>query len=88
MADAPPPDFHVDAELAARLVSSQHPDLAAPLTLVANGWDNAIFRLGDDLAVRLPRRVLAVAKPRTTRIEACRSCSVTTRCAPGWPVGE
>ena len=58
--DAPPPDFHVDAELAALLVSSQHPDLAGPLTLVANGWDNAIFRLGDDLAVRLPRRVLAV----------------------------
>ncbi len=60
MTDAPPPDFHVDAELAERLVSSQHPDLSGPLTLVANGWDNAIFRLGDDLAVRLPRRVLAV----------------------------
>ena len=58
--DAPPPDFHVDARLAARLVSSQHPDLAGPLTLAANGWDNAIFRLGDDLAVRLPRRSLAV----------------------------
>ncbi|MCD2440904.1 aminoglycoside phosphotransferase family protein [Agromyces sp. SYSU K20354] len=60
MSDAPPPDFHVDAELAARLVSSQHPDLAGPLTPVANGWDNAIFRLGDELAVRLPRRELAV----------------------------
>ena len=59
-ADAPPPDFHVDVGLAARLVSSQHPDLAGPLALVANGWDNAIFRLGEDLAVRLPRRVLAV----------------------------
>ena len=58
--DAPPPDFHVDAQLAARLVSSQHPDLAGPLTLAANGWDNVIFRLGDDLAVRLPRRSLAV----------------------------
>lgn len=61
MTDAPPPDFDVDAELAASLVASQHPDLAGPLTLVANGWDNAIFRLGDDLAVRLPRRVVAVA---------------------------
>lgn len=60
MSDAPPPDFDVDVELARRLVSSQHPDLAGPLVLVANGWDNAIFRLGDDLAVRVPRRLVAV----------------------------
>lgn len=30
-----------------------------PLQLVANGWDNAVFRLGDDLAVRVPRREAA-----------------------------
>ncbi|HEY1106195.1 MAG TPA: phosphotransferase, partial [Agromyces sp.] len=60
MADAPAPDFDVDETLAARLVERQHPDLAGPLELVANGWDNAIFRLGDDLAVRLPRRAVAV----------------------------
>ena len=28
---------------------------------MTNGWDNAIFRLGDDLAVRLPRREASVA---------------------------
>jgi len=28
---------------------------------VAAGWDNAIFRLGSDLSVRLPRRALAAA---------------------------
>ncbi|MCD5345485.1 aminoglycoside phosphotransferase family protein [Agromyces sp. S2-1-8] len=58
--DAPVPDFEVDTELAARLVQRQHPDLAGPLELVANGWDNAILRLGDVLAVRLPRRLVAV----------------------------
>ncbi|MDQ2661788.1 MAG: aminoglycoside phosphotransferase family protein [Actinomycetota bacterium] len=62
--DAPAPDFHVDAALVARLVAAQHPDLAAPIRLVANGWDNAIFRLGDRYAVRMPRRALAVALTR------------------------
>jgi len=56
MTDAPPPDFHVDEALAARLVAAQHPDLAGPVRLVANGWDNAMFRLGEHLAVRMPRR--------------------------------
>ena len=74
--DAPPPDFHVDAELAARLVSSQHPDLAGTLTLVANGWDNAIFRLGDDLAVRLP----AVCS-------RCASSSTSSAGCPNSPIG-
>ncbi|WP_108250748.1 aminoglycoside phosphotransferase family protein [Planctomonas deserti] len=30
-----------------------------PLRLVAEGWDNAVWRLGDELAVRLPRRAVA-----------------------------
>ncbi|MFD4422250.1 aminoglycoside phosphotransferase family protein [Agromyces sp. NPDC058484] len=60
MADAPVPDLHVDAVLVARLVAAQHPDLAGPVRLVANGWDNAIFRLGDRYGVRMPRRALAV----------------------------
>lgn len=59
MTDAPSADIHVDAELAASLVASQHPDLAGPVTFAANGWDCASFRLGDDLAVRLPRRTMA-----------------------------
>ncbi|NUP65683.1 MAG: aminoglycoside phosphotransferase family protein, partial [Nonomuraea sp.] len=43
-----------------RLLRGQHPDLAGPLSLVANGWDNVIYRLGADLCVRLPRRQVAV----------------------------
>lgn len=39
------------------LLRQQHPDLAdLPITAAASGWDNEIYRLGDDLAVRLPRR--------------------------------
>jgi aminoglycoside phosphotransferase (APT) family kinase protein len=37
------------------LLREQHPDLAGlPLRLGARGWDNQLWRLGDDLAVRLP----------------------------------
>ncbi|MFG1817493.1 aminoglycoside phosphotransferase family protein [Kribbella sp. NPDC049174] len=38
------------------LLQEQHPDLAdLPLRQVVGGWDNQQWRLGDDLAVRLPR---------------------------------
>jgi len=58
----PPADVTINEPKARELLSHQHPDLAAlPLTAVACGWDNAIFRLGDDLALRLPRRELAAA---------------------------
>lgn len=40
-----------------RLLRSQHPDLAGlPLTRVGHGWDNEIFRIGDALVARVPRR--------------------------------
>ncbi|WP_350348394.1 aminoglycoside phosphotransferase family protein [Agromyces sp. G08B096] len=58
MTDAPAPDVEVDEALVARLVREQHPDLAGDVRLVANGWDNAIFRLGERWAVRMPRREL------------------------------
>jgi len=64
MTDAPPADFEVDESLAARLVAAQHPDLAGPVRLVANGWDNAMFRLGDRYSVRMPRRLAAVGLMR------------------------
>jgi aminoglycoside phosphotransferase (APT) family kinase protein len=38
----------------------QHPDLSAlPITEAASGWDNAMFRLGEEMAARLPRRAVA-----------------------------
>lgn len=42
-----------------RLLASQHPGLRGPLRPEAHGWDNEVFRLGDALAVRLPRREAA-----------------------------
>lgn len=45
----------ITAELIRDLLREQHPDLADhPLELGARGWDNQVWRLGDDLAVRLP----------------------------------
>lgn len=42
-------------ELIRALLRDQHPDLVAlPLRHAATGWDNQLWRLGDDLAVRLP----------------------------------
>lgn len=52
----PPADVDVDERLVRCLLRSQHPDLAGlPLRHVATGWDNVTYRLGDRLAVRLPR---------------------------------
>jgi len=49
------PDPELTASLVRALLRDQHPDLAdRPLTLGARGWDNQLWRLGDDLAVRLP----------------------------------
>jgi len=53
----PPADLTIDVTLVHALLLEQHRDLAhLPLSPVGEGWDNAVFRLGDDLAVRLPRR--------------------------------
>jgi aminoglycoside phosphotransferase (APT) family kinase protein len=48
-------DDEVTADLIAGLLREQHADLAGlPLRIGARGWDNQLWRLGDDLAVRLP----------------------------------
>src|SRR5687768_1127800 len=59
--DTPAAEIDIDEALVAGLLRAQHPDLAdLGLKPVANGWDNAIFRLGEQLCVRLPRRAAAV----------------------------
>jgi aminoglycoside phosphotransferase (APT) family kinase protein len=48
-------EIEITAELVQDLVRDQHPDLAdRRVRLGARGWDNQLWRLGDDLAVRLP----------------------------------
>ncbi|WP_326557308.1 phosphotransferase [Micromonospora sp. NBC_01796] len=46
----------VSEDLVRHLLREQHPDLAElPLHEVAGGWGNQMWRLGDDLAVRMQR---------------------------------
>ncbi|HSO04853.1 MAG TPA: hypothetical protein VLQ92_10260, partial [Candidatus Limnocylindrales bacterium] len=55
----PPAEVAVDHHLVRRLLRGQHPDLAdLPLRRIGSGWDNAVYRLGPDLTVRVPRREL------------------------------
>ena len=56
----PAAEVDITAELVRSLLIAQHPDLAdLPLTEIAHGWDNVMFRLGTDYAVRVPRRAAA-----------------------------
>jgi aminoglycoside phosphotransferase (APT) family kinase protein len=55
----PAADLEISPDLVRDLLAAQYPDLAAlPVTFFANGWDNALFRVGDRLVARLPRRAL------------------------------
>ncbi|AKG19954.1 aminoglycoside phosphotransferase family protein [Calothrix sp. 336/3] len=56
----PAPDIEIDIALVTNLLQTQHPDLAhLPIYRVDTGWDNVIFRLGEDFAIRLPCREMA-----------------------------
>ena len=62
MTGIPRADVDVTDRLVRRLLSEQHPDLAAlPLRLAGAGWDNVVYRLGDRVALRRPRRAAAAA---------------------------
>ncbi|MBE9108845.1 aminoglycoside phosphotransferase family protein [Nodosilinea sp. LEGE 07298] len=62
LAQTPAAEVSIDAALVQALLHYQHPDLAhLAITPVDAGWDNAMFRLGDGLLVRLPRRQIAAA---------------------------
>lgn len=55
-----PDEFDIDQSLVSRLIRRQFPRWAdLPIAKVASpGTENAIYRLGDDMAVRLPRQSL------------------------------
>jgi aminoglycoside phosphotransferase (APT) family kinase protein len=56
----PAADIQIDEQQARQLLAAQHPDLAdLPIISIASGWDNHLLRLGDELALRFPRRKLA-----------------------------
>lgn len=53
----PPAEVDLSAALVRALLERQHPEFASlRIVRAAEGWDNVMFRLGDDLAVRMPRR--------------------------------
>jgi aminoglycoside phosphotransferase (APT) family kinase protein len=62
----PAAEVQTDAPLVRRLVAAQFPQWAnLPVNPVESaGWDNAIFRLGADNAVRLPRRRISAEHVR------------------------
>lgn len=63
MPDKPSAEVEITAGLVRGLIRAQAPHLAelaqAALRHEADGWDCSVWRLGEDLAVRLPRRALA-----------------------------
>ena len=62
MPDKPPAEREIDEALVRALVDSQAAMVDAarlPLVHAAEGWDCSVWRLGDHLAVRLPRREMA-----------------------------
>ncbi len=62
----PAAETALDTDRVRALLTAQHPDLASlPLGNRMDGWDNAMFRLGDNLAVRMPRRELAATLTAT-----------------------
>jgi aminoglycoside phosphotransferase (APT) family kinase protein len=59
---APDAEVVVDIETVRALLRTQHPDLSdLSLQETAAGWDNFMFRLGEGMTVRLPRRLASVA---------------------------
>jgi hypothetical protein len=71
----PLPDIEIDAALVYRLLEEQDPDLAhLPIHLVETGWDNAMFRLGEQFSVRLPRR-----KAAATLIDSLQTRQASSR---------
>src|SRR5215469_1355488 len=66
----PPAEVETGVGLVRRLLAAQFPHWAdLPLRAVPSaGWDNEIYRLGADLAVRLPRRLIGAEQvPRQHR---------------------
>src|SRR3954453_21032388 len=58
----PPAEVPIDVALVRALIEEQHTDLGhLALSDIAEGWDNRLFRLGEDLAVRVPRRAASAS---------------------------
>ncbi len=55
--ETPKAEVHISAELVTSLLAAQAPQYDdLPVKFVGSGWDNETYRLGQSLAVRMPRR--------------------------------
>jgi uncharacterized protein with GYD domain len=87
----PAAEVEVSADLVRRLLADQHPDLARlPVEFLANGWDNELYRVGDGLIARLPRRALGARSSRTSSAGCPGSprrcpCPSLIQNGPGFP---
>ena len=55
------PETVVDEALARHLLADQFPELSlAALRLLAEGWDNTVWLVNDELVFRFPRRAIAI----------------------------
>jgi hypothetical protein len=79
-------DIRIEKGLVPSLLREQHPDLAGlEIRQVAGGWDNQMWRLGEDLAVRMPRTPRAPALLRSEQrwipaLAQTSRCSYRFRC--------
>jgi Phosphotransferase enzyme family len=61
MAGSSDSEIDIDERLIVRLLEEQAPHLAGLRAMkIKDGWDNAVWRLGDVLAIRITRRAVAV----------------------------
>lgn len=59
-------DWEITKPLVHQLIHQQFPHLSSlPIQEIGNGWDNTVFRIGDDYVFRFPRRQIAVSLLRT-----------------------
>ena len=59
-ARTPEAEVEITEALVRSLLQEQHKDLADfPISIVGEGWDNVMVRLGGELVLRLPRRAIA-----------------------------
>src|SRR5207237_491974 len=82
-------EVHTDVPLVRRLLAGQFPQWAdLPLERVASsGTDNALYRLGDDMVVQLPRRAsCAEWNDRHPRGDGRVGCSASNA-RMVWPAG-
>ena len=87
----PPAEVTIDPSLVRALLQEQHTDLAQlALIDIGEGWDNKLFRLGDDSCGapssacrfgRLDRTGAAVASPTVSSIATASSRAASRRAA-------